>query len=123
MALVEEPGAAGSVSLPSALHLAASEAAHAVFRRRIRVDTSRTDCTEADARGERKPLVAKRGEKCGLTIGGGITSLDETLSLFPRTTGEPAFDPERIAAKARTLDTSPAIDLGHPFPRGTRLRR
>ena len=60
------PGAAFSVSLPSALHLAVGEAAHAVFRRRIRVDTSRTDRTEADAQGERKPLTTERGEKCGL---------------------------------------------------------
>ena len=54
-----------SVSLPSALHLAVGKAAHAVFRRRFRVEPSRTDCTEADAQGERKPLAAESGGSAG----------------------------------------------------------
>jgi hypothetical protein len=41
--------------------------------------------------------------------------LDAILGLFPRTTGEPAFDPGEIAAKADALRTSPEINTGHPF--------
>ncbi len=41
--------------------------------------------------------------------------LDTILGLFARTTGEPAFDPGEIAAKAKTLRTSPQINTGHPF--------
>jgi len=45
----------------------------------------------------------------------GKPDLDIILGLFPRTTSEPAFDPDEIAAKAKTLRTSPKIDTGHPF--------
>ncbi len=45
----------------------------------------------------------------------GPPDLDTVLGLFPRTQGEPAFDPERIAAYARDLKTSPEVDTGHPF--------
>lgn len=45
----------------------------------------------------------------------GRPDLDKILALFPRTTGEPAFDPQIIAENARRLRTTPAIDTGHPF--------
>jgi len=45
----------------------------------------------------------------------GKPDLDTILGLFPRTTSEPAFDPEEIAAKAKGLRTSPEINTGHPF--------
>ncbi|MBN2294277.1 MAG: hypothetical protein JXM70_17750 [Pirellulales bacterium] len=45
----------------------------------------------------------------------GKPDLDTILGLFARTTGEPAFDPDEIAAKAKTLRTSPQINTGHPF--------
>jgi len=41
--------------------------------------------------------------------------LDTILALFPRTTGEPAFDPEIIAENIKKLQTQPAINTGHPF--------
>jgi hypothetical protein len=41
--------------------------------------------------------------------------LDRVLGLFPRTTGEPAFDPKRIAAAVAKLETSPPVATGHPF--------
>jgi hypothetical protein len=41
--------------------------------------------------------------------------LDTILSLFPRTTGKPAFDPEAIAENIKRLRTQPAINTGHPF--------
>lgn len=45
----------------------------------------------------------------------GRPDLDTILGLFPRTTGEPAFDPEEIASKAGKLRTTPEINTGHPF--------
>jgi hypothetical protein len=45
----------------------------------------------------------------------GKPDLDTILALFPRTSGEPAFDPEEIASKAAKLQTQPRIDTGHPF--------
>ncbi|MEA1950026.1 MAG: hypothetical protein U9N87_01485 [Planctomycetota bacterium] len=45
----------------------------------------------------------------------GKPDLDTILGLFARTTGEPAFDPHEIAAKAKTLRTSPQINTGHTF--------
>jgi hypothetical protein len=45
----------------------------------------------------------------------GKPDLDTILGLFPRTTGKPAFDPEEVAAKAKTLRTSPEINTGHRF--------
>ncbi len=45
----------------------------------------------------------------------GKPDLDTILGLFPRTTGEPAFDPDEIAAKAKSLRTSPEVNTGHPF--------
>ncbi|NLS95083.1 MAG: hypothetical protein GXX96_23240 [Planctomycetaceae bacterium] len=45
----------------------------------------------------------------------GKPDLDAILGLFPRTTSQPAFDPEEIAAKAAKLQTRPTIDTGHPF--------
>ena len=41
--------------------------------------------------------------------------LDAILSLFPRTTSRPAFDPEIIAGNIKKLRTQPAINTGHPF--------
>jgi hypothetical protein len=45
----------------------------------------------------------------------GKPDLDTILGLFPRTTGQPAFDPELIAQKAKDLRTSPPVNIGHPF--------
>ncbi len=45
----------------------------------------------------------------------GRPDLDTILKLFPRLTGQPAFDPQRIAGKARQLQTSPPVNTGHPF--------
>ena len=45
----------------------------------------------------------------------GTPDLDKILTLFPRTTGQPAFDPERIAENIKKLETSPAVNTGHPF--------
>jgi len=45
----------------------------------------------------------------------GVPDLDTILTLFPRTTGKPAFDPELIAENVKKLSTKPAIDTGHPF--------
>lgn len=41
--------------------------------------------------------------------------LDQVLQLFPRITGDPAFDPQLIAANAERLKTVPEIATGHPF--------
>ena len=35
--------------------------------------------------------------------------------LYPRTTGEPAFDPKLIAANIAKLKTNPRVDTGHPL--------
>ena len=45
----------------------------------------------------------------------GKPDLDKVLALFPRTTGQPAFDPGVIAANIAKLRTTPAINTGHPF--------
>jgi hypothetical protein len=45
----------------------------------------------------------------------GTPDLDKILGLFPRTTGKPAFDPERIAENVERLQTTPAVNTGHPF--------
>ncbi|MDD4873158.1 MAG: hypothetical protein PHR77_21605 [Kiritimatiellae bacterium] len=45
----------------------------------------------------------------------GQPDLDKILSLFPRTTGKPAFDPKIIAENIGKLQTTPAINTGHPF--------
>ena len=45
----------------------------------------------------------------------GPPDLDRILSLFPRTTGKPAFDPQLIAENARRLQPVPEINTGHPF--------
>ncbi|MEK7684634.1 MAG: hypothetical protein AAB466_04345 [Verrucomicrobiota bacterium] len=45
----------------------------------------------------------------------GPPDLDSILALFPRTTGEPAFDPALITRKVKDLRTNPPIQTGHPF--------
>jgi hypothetical protein len=45
----------------------------------------------------------------------GTPDLDILLALFPRTTGEAAFDPGVIAENIKKLRTEPSIDTGHPF--------
>lgn len=45
----------------------------------------------------------------------GQPDLDKILTLFPRTRGEPAFDPALIARNARALRVNPPIQTGHPF--------
>ena len=40
-------------------------------------------------------------------------NLDDVLRMFPRTTGEPAFDPEEIARRIEDLQTTPAVKTGH----------
>jgi len=45
----------------------------------------------------------------------GTPDLDSILALFPRTTGEPAFDPGVIAENIKKLRTRPSINTGHPF--------
>jgi len=45
----------------------------------------------------------------------GEPDLDRILALFPRTTGEPAFDPAEVAGIVERLKTHPSVDTGHPF--------
>ena len=45
----------------------------------------------------------------------GEPDLGQILKLFPRTTGDPAFDPKDIAQRAAALRTTPSINTGHPF--------
>lgn len=45
----------------------------------------------------------------------GTPDLDTILALYPRTTGEPAFDPGVIAENIKKLRTQPSINTGHPF--------
>jgi len=45
----------------------------------------------------------------------GAADLDHILSLFPRTTGKPAFEPELIAENVKKLRTNPPVRTGHPF--------
>ena len=45
----------------------------------------------------------------------GQPDLDQILALFPRTTGNPAFDPRVIAENIKKLQPVPAISTGHPF--------
>ena len=42
-------------------------------------------------------------------------NLDEILCMFPRPTGEPAFNPGVIADKVQRLITVPEVRTGHPF--------
>ena len=48
-------------------------------------------------------------------LAGATPDLDAVLELYPRPTGEPAFDPTLIRANADRLETRPAVDTGHPF--------
>jgi hypothetical protein len=41
--------------------------------------------------------------------------LDRVLTLFPRTQGPPACDPQKIAENIARLQTTPAVDTGHAF--------
>ena len=41
--------------------------------------------------------------------------LDAILTMFPRTTGDPAFDPAEIQASISRLEPHLKIDTGHPF--------
>ena len=75
-ALTTSQGEHMAMPLPSRTRHGTSESsfvpdkdAHAALRRRIRVDTSRTGRTEDAAWGERRPLAAESGEKCGLVRG------------------------------------------------------
>ena len=45
----------------------------------------------------------------------GVPDLDTILALFPRTTGQRAFDPGLIAENIKKLNPRPAISTGHPF--------
>lgn len=45
----------------------------------------------------------------------GPPDLDKILALYPRLSGEPAFDPELIRRKGKELQTKPAVNTGHPF--------
>lgn len=45
----------------------------------------------------------------------GQPDLDKILTLYPRTTGKPAVDPQIIARNIRRLHTTPEVDTGHPF--------
>lgn len=45
----------------------------------------------------------------------GSPDLDRILALFPRTTGEPAFDPALIARRVSDLRTFPPVQTGHSF--------
>jgi hypothetical protein len=45
----------------------------------------------------------------------GPPDLDKILRLFPRLTGEPAFDLEVIARNSQRLRTTPEVDTGHPL--------
>jgi hypothetical protein len=45
----------------------------------------------------------------------GPPDLDRILGLYPRTTGEPAFDPAEMEKKAQALRIHPAIATGHAF--------
>jgi len=45
----------------------------------------------------------------------GKPDLDSILGMFPRTTGEPAFDPREITERAKQISTTPKIKTGHPF--------
>jgi len=46
---------------------------------------------------------------------GETPDLDRILTLFPRTTGDPACDATVIAANIDRLETDPKVDTGHPF--------
>ena len=41
--------------------------------------------------------------------------LDKILTLYPRTIGKPACDPQVIAETLRKLKTTPEVNTGHPF--------
>jgi hypothetical protein len=61
----------------------------------------------------KKWLAMRRDPVCGMFSG--PPDLDKILTLFPRTTGKPAFDPGLIAENVEKLKTTPAINTGHPF--------
>lgn len=46
---------------------------------------------------------------------GAQPNLDEILEMFPRTTGNAAFDSEVIAGNIERLRTIPEVNTGHPF--------
>jgi len=46
---------------------------------------------------------------------GEAPDLDAIRRLFPRTAGEPAFDPELICHKVARLVTEPEVNTGHPL--------
>jgi hypothetical protein len=46
---------------------------------------------------------------------GGAPDLDVIRSLFPSTTGEPAFDSTVIQGNIKRLVTTPEVNTGHPF--------
>ena len=69
---------------------------------------------------EEKPIVnylAMRSDPVRdlLQSRGETPNLDKILTLYPRTTGEPAFDPKLIAANIKKLRPHPEINTGHPF--------
>ena len=73
---------------------------------------------------ESSALAAVPGEKAGWLetledparkLLPGKPDLDKVLALFPRTTGQPAFDPGVIAANIAKLRPTPAVNTGHPF--------
>ena len=71
------------------------------------------------------PLAATRGQEntdwlamChdpARKLFNGKPDLDRVLSLYPRLTGAPAFDPALIADKVAKLKTKPAVNTGHSF--------
>ncbi len=70
--------------------------------------------TWAAADDPRSEWQASAEDPVSKTISG-TPDLDKILGLFPRTTGEPAVDPERIAEGVKRLETNPAVNTGHPF--------
>jgi hypothetical protein len=58
----------------------------------------------------------KTGEDPVRSLFAGRTpDLKELLELFPRTKGEPAFDPELIQKNIEKLKTAPEVNTGHPL--------
>ena len=60
-------------------------------------------------------LSAQRDPVRDSALRRGLPCLDEILLLFPRPSGEPAFDAEVIASSVERLQTAPRVDTGHPF--------
>jgi len=71
------------------------------------------DLTARMARSEW--LAALRDPVRSHALRNGKPDLDEILKLFPRLSGEPAFDAEVIASSIDRLETTPEVDTGHPF--------